>query len=238
MPEFLKQKWFAGIAVALGVVALLVGGIFVVRETRGDKAEEAAPAPVQTPFETAAPTPAPVSTPAMPAPTPVQTPSATPAPKTCTTSDGGFVASSMKIESYNMTSHVLSLGQDSSGAAAAPPKNDKNGTGWYNRGPKPGSDKGNVVLTIHTWHQGGALGNRLLNNTPSVGSKFVMSDSKGNQACYSYTGKKKIAVSDYDPDSDILYNDHGKPQIAIIVCDDYAGPDDWRSRVIFYAEKV
>lgn len=215
MPEFFKQKWFASVAVALGVVALLVGGIFVVREVRAPKAEEAAPAPVTTPFETPTPT-----------------------PKTCTTSDGGFVASSMKIEAYNMTSHVLSLGQDDNGAAAAPPKNDKNGTGWYNRGPKPGSDKGNIVLTIHTWHQGGALGNRLLNNTPAVGSKFVMSDAKGNQACYSYTGKKKISVADYDPNSDILYNDHGKPQIAIIVCDDYAGPDDWRSRVIFYAEKV
>lgn len=147
------------------------------------------------------------------------------------------------IERMNVDSTVLSLGWDpATGAALAPPDKEAFAVGWLKEGPQPGSDKGNVVLTTHTYHVGQALGNELY--SPETGLKpgdlIKMSDASGYTVCYSQRETVKVRVSDYNKrPSNVLYDNNGRPQIALIVCWDW----DWQakaseSRVIFYADPV
>ncbi|WP_235996733.1 class F sortase [Aestuariimicrobium ganziense] len=140
------------------------------------------------------------------------------------------------IEDIKVDSPMLSLGTDSSGAAAAPPKNASHTVGWWNKGPKVGSDKGNVVLTIHTYRQGGALGNQL-NSDKGIKPGMVvrMTDAQGKTMCYKYERALKIWVKDYDPNSTVLYNNNGKPQAVIVICWDFnRGTEEWDSRILYY----
>lgn len=150
--------------------------------------------------------------------------------------------SRFSIESMDVTSKVLSLGTDAeTGAAAAPPKNQSQTVGWYNEGPKPGSDKGKVLLTIHTYRNGNALGNEL-NSEGGLepGDIIRMSDNAGNTVCYRYREALKVWMKDYnDAPTDILYDDAGDPEVAIIICWDFNGSTkQWDSRIIFYADPV
>lgn len=140
-----------------------------------------------------------------------------------------------------VSSPVRSLGLDADNAAAAPPKDEPRTVAWYNRGPRPGSDKGKVVLSIHTYHKGGALGNELRDPGAGLrkGDLIRLSDSSGDQACYRYDHVAKVMVKDYDPSSDIIYDNTGKPMVVIVICWDYNRSDkQWDSRLLFYATPV
>lgn len=183
--------------------------------------------------------------------TPVWDPNATPSdapppapeklPEGCSVAKP-IVPTRMAIERMGVDSHVLSLGWDDSGAAAAPPDSDSHGVGWLNEGPKPGSDRGNVVLTSHTYHVGEALGNLLYDPEKGLkeGDLIKLSDADGYTVCYRQREALKVWVAEYDKQpSNILYDDNGRPQLAMIVCWDW----DWRSRssksrVIFYADPI
>lgn len=161
--------------------------------------------------------------------------SSAPAPG-CSAQGQPIVPTKFTIDQMNVNSSVLSLGWED-GAAAAPPKNDATGVGWFNVGPKPGSDKGKVLLTIHTYRTGNALGNRL--NDPDKGLKkgdvIRLSDGKRTM-CYSFDSAMKVFVKDYDPQSGVIYDYSGKPQVVIVICWDYSWQKrDWESRILFYA---
>ena len=89
---------------------------------------------------------------------------------------------------------------------------------WFNQGPKIGSDKGNTVLTAHTYHKGGALGNRLYdkNNGIKKGDIIRLTDKTGQTVCYRYDHDTKVMVKDYNPNSNILYDNNGPAQAAIL----------------------
>lgn len=146
-----------------------------------------------------------------------------------------------QIPSRGVDAPMLSLGLDSTGAPATPPKNQPNTVGWYDEGPKVSADKGKAVLTAHTYRNGGALGNLLYE--PKTGLKpgdiIKISDATGNVQCFEYKNSIKVWVDDYDPNSDILYDWVGKPEVAIVVCWDFdAATEDWGSRIIFYADPL
>ncbi|AXE39176.1 class F sortase [Acidipropionibacterium virtanenii] len=186
--------------------------------------------------------PATAATTASPTPSRAATPSPTAAvPAGCMASQRPITPSTMKIDRMKVSSPVLSLGLDADNAAAAPPKNEPRTVAWYNRGPRPGSAKGKVVLSIHTYHTGGALGNELAQADSGLtkGDLIRMADSSGHQACYRYDHRIKVKVTDYDPESDIIYADSGAPMLAIVICWDYdASRSDWDSRFVFYATPV
>lgn len=148
------------------------------------------------------------------------------------------------ISRMNVDSQVLSLGWDpATGAAEAPPDKDAYSVGWLNEGPKPGSSKGNIVLTSHTYHVGRALGNDLYDtgNGLRAGDIIKMSDASGYTVCYEFRESIKVWVADYNknPNTNVLYDNEGRPQIALVVCWDW----DWKarssaSRIIFYADPV
>lgn len=145
---------------------------------------------------------------------------------------------SMTLISQQLELPMISLGLDAEGAPAAPPGNEGYTVAWYNGGPLIGSDHGRAVLTSHTFHRGGALGNDLNNGLVKVGDLIKFTDAYGNTACYRYSGSLRILVADYDPESDVLYDFSGAPQLALVVCSDYTSSGEALGRVIHYADLV
>lgn len=229
-PGHSRRTRLIGLLVALLVIA--VAATMIWRQTR-DVPQAATGSPASlAPASSAS---------ATPTPTPSPTPSRAAVPAGCMAKQQPITPSTMKIDRMKVSSPVLSLGLDADNAAAAPPKDEPTTTAWYNRGPRPGSAKGKVVLTIHTYHKGGALGNELRQPGSGLakGDLIRMTDSSGRQACYRYDHNVKVMVKDYDPDSDIIYDDHGRPMLAIVICWDYdASRNDWDSRIVFYATPV
>ncbi|WP_394276755.1 class F sortase [Luteococcus sp.] len=136
---------------------------------------------------------------------------------------------------------VLSLGVAKDGSVATPPFSQPNSIGWYNLGPRPGDVTGKVVLTAHTFRNGGALGNAMHASKDGLrpGDVIRISDASGRTLCYRYTTSTKIAVKDYDPDSTVLYDAKGRHQLAIVTCWDFdARREHWDSRIIYYAEPI
>ncbi len=228
-----SNKVLLGVIAAIVAIALAVGAFFFFR--KDDKADPAPQAPK-------------TGGPASPAPStqssakgeaggvpagcsPVQTPMNDP--------------KSFAIDRMKLKGQMLSLGIDSSGAAAAPPLNDlekaKNQVGWFNQGPKLGSAKGNAVLTIHTYSKGVAMGNQLYDkkNGFKVGDLVKITGADGKTLCYTLEKELKVWVKDYDPNSDVLYNHDGKPQAVIVICWDYNKPKkEWDSRILYYLKPV
>lgn len=224
-----NRKALIGVVAAVVVLALAIGGFLFLR---GGKDDEAATAPTATGTTAPKQTAAQASSAAVPAGC---------APEHTPMTDPKVFA----IDRMNVRSEMLSLGQDKSGAAAAPPLDNlekaKNQVGWYNGGPRIGGPKGNAVLTIHTYHTGGALGNKLYEskNGFKTGDLVKMTDSTGKTLCYTLARTTKVMVKDYDPKSTVLYDFEGKPQAVAVICEDWnTKTRDWDSRVLYYMTPV
>lgn len=221
------------IGVGLLIVALLLGGMWAYRTLVVDRqTNRDLGTPTWTPGATITPSEAPSAI----SPTPSPLPAGCAAALAPMDNPQRF-----QVKARGFDAPVMSVGEDSDGAAGAPPKDLPNAVGWFKDGPKVGSDKGKVVLTIHTYRQGGALGNQLYEPKTGLqpGDLIEISDAAGVTQCYKFTHSIKVFVKDYDPDSDILYDYEGKPEIAIVICWDFDwNREDWDSRVIFYAEPV
>ena len=184
--------------------------------------------------------------PASPSPSPSATPAESPTPSAtgeqCDPMGAGFVPTEFEMPDSDAVTPVLSLGRDENDAAAAPPKDASHTTGWFNEGPMAGSTAGKIVLTIHTYRNGGALGNEMYEDGPKkveVGDRMVLRDENGNVACYEVSAIEKIWVAEYDLESDAIYDWEGDPQIAVVICWDFNNEtEDWDSRIVYYADPV
>lgn len=131
-----------------------------------------------------------------------------------------------------------SLGQTSDGNVAAPAQGHNYELGWYKLGPKPGSGKGHVVLTVHTSLRGPALGQEMRDKL-QPGDIIRVADKAGTTVCFRYSGKQKIWVKDYKNSDTTWINDDGPARLAILTCDDYnRSADTFESRWIMYADQV
>lgn len=152
-----------------------------------------------------------------------------------TTENAPFVPTTFAIPSKDISMKVLSLGLDANGAAAAPPDTEPRLLSWFNLGPKPGSAEGQVLITGHTFKNSMAIGNELNAGLLTPGDVVVVSDDNGNSACYQYTHDLKIRLVDYDPQSNLIYDNYGDPRLAIIVCADWAWTSqNSDSRILYY----
>lgn len=230
-------------AIVVALIVVISGVAFFV--SRGQGGQAATPAPVATTSPTpeatsASPTPTTASpTPAAPAPAP-----SSPAASGCTTASGHITdPKRFKVESRNVDSRMITVGKDSDGNPGAPPPSESQTTAWYNASPEVGSDKGNTILTIHTYspkNGANALGNKLYSDSGlKQGDVIKIVDGSGKQVCYRYTGNKKVWVNSYDPASGVFHNLTGPPQLAIMICWDHnAKTNEWDSRIIFYASLI
>ena len=137
---------------------------------------------------------------------------------------------------------VLALPRDSANVPQAPPISDVGKTefAWsVPPDPMPGEPKGNVLLNAHTWPDGTALGNKLLDHL-QVGGRIVVhgqsADGRPQTLCYQVTKRDVIVASD---GSFEYYERNGPPQLALIVCSPpRLGPGNWLHRTIWYASPL
>jgi sortase (surface protein transpeptidase) len=100
-------------------------------------------------------------------------------------------------------------------------------------GIKPGDDRGNALLNAHTYPDGSALGNKLLEGLKK-GDRIVVKGA-GGHICYDVTKRVEVPAGVYKP----YFDKKGSPQIAIVVCSgDRLGPGVWTKRTIWFASPI
>lgn len=231
------------VAAVVAVILVVVGGLYLARPApTPDTAGLPSPGPVTSAPESESPT----SSAAAPS---ADASSAPAAQYECTTATEGFEPVRYTFEGgLTVDEKVLALGEDENGNIAAPPPAEKRTASWWSNGPKPGPTEGKAVLSIHTYRNGGALGNEMYEGGESrlkPGDLIKLYSSDGEVACYEFTEAKKVWVDEYDPDSDVMIDFEGAPELAMIICWDFdgsadedAGEDPWKSRVFFYGSLV
>lgn len=203
----------AVIIVAALIVALLVWWL--------NREEETAPALV-------APVPVEIATPTPTSPPVVRE---DPCAKQART---GFEPTTMSVEGVTRGATVLGLPRDARGVVGVPPVNDKDAFAWDLGGVEPGSAEGHVLLNTHTWPDGSAMGNQLL-DTLEVGDELRLS-RPGKIACYEVTERVEVRVEDGYPGWSAT---DGPPQVVIVVCSgERRGPGDWSHRTLWFAEPI
>lgn len=197
------------------------------------------------------PTPSPTSVMVPPSATPSQSVSPSSVPSTtadakyadCDPIDAeGFVPDTFRMDNPEADERVLSLGLDADGNIAAPPMDQPRTASWWNQGPRPGSDSGKVVMSIHTYRNGGALGNEMYDDAGAnlvPGDLIKIEGADGRTACYEFVEASKIWVDEYDVDSDVMVDFEGDPLLTMVICWDFDRETEiWDSRILFYAEPV
>lgn len=246
--EALRTRWRLVVAVLVVVLVLALGTWWINRPQQTQVAPTTSPTPTVSvpapPSSTASPVAVSPSS-AAASTAPVTTASTSPAAALadCQPIDGkGFVPDRFTMEHPPADERVLALGLDADGAIAAPPKNQPRTASWWNGGPRPGSDKGKVVMSIHTYRTGDALGNEMYAGGTSqlkAGDLIKLHGPGGKVACYEFVEAKKVWVTDYDPNSDVMVDFDGTPMLAIVICWDFKKSDEiWHSRIFFYAKPV
>lgn len=247
--ETLKSRWQL---VMVAVLVLLVAGIGTWMVVGGQDDDVTQPLPPSVTPSLPAEPPSPEGEPSSPesaAPVSIgatttgeNATTATDVPAECQEMGEGFVPERYTMTNPQVDADVISLGLDADGAIAAPPKNQPKTASWWNQGPLAGSEQGKVVLSIHTYRNGGAVGNEMYangSNQLQAGDLITLYGTDGEVACYEFVEAKKVWVEDYDPDSDVMVDFEGDPLLTIIICWDHvAGTDDWDSRIFFYAKPV
>ena len=96
---------------------------------------------------------------------------------------------------------------------------------------QPGDRRGNVLLNAHTFPDGSALGNRLLDGLQE-GGRLVLSDGD-RRLCYRVTDRVEVSA---DTDFDRYYEQDGPARVAIVVCSgERLGPGTWTKRTVWFA---
>lgn len=234
LAEALKnRKVQIGVALVAVAVAVALALLFIFQ----NNSSSTSPAPSATASPTTSDGASPDST------TPDPTAESSAAATECSPLDElGFIPVRYTIERLGVDADVLALGVDEGGFVAAPPKNQPQTASWWSGGPAPGSGLGQVVLSIHTYQNGGAVGNQLYADGKSQlqpGDVLKLWDAAGRMGCYEYVADEKVMVSDYDQDSDVMVRLDGDPALAIIICWDHnKETDDWDSRIFFRFKPV
>ncbi len=130
---------------------------------------------------------------------------------------------------------VIGVPRDSRGVTGVLPISEKADVAWDLDGIRPGERRGNVLLNTHTWPDGSALGNALLDRLRQ-GGRIVLEGSNGDRLCYEVSRRVEVVASEgYPP----YYRDDGPPQVAIIVCSGTrSGAGEWSHRTIWFARAL
>jgi hypothetical protein len=104
---------------------------------------------------------------------------------------------------------------------------------WDREGAQPGSGRGAVNLTAHTYPPGqDALGNQLFDQL-EVGD---IVDVRGTQQSLKYRVEERVEVSVADYPSARVLDEVGAPYLTITICSgERRGPGDWTMRTVWFA---
>lgn len=176
---------------------------------------------------------------AAPAPVPVATPTTslpTPEPHPCAgQSRVGFVPTRLSAPGVVRKAEVIGVPRDAQGVVGVLPHADNENFAWDLGGVEPGASEGHVLLNTHTWPNGAAMGNRLLEGL-QVGDDLRLEGADGAFACYRVGERVEVRVEDGYPGWSA---DDGPPRVVIVVCSgERRGPGDWSHRTLWFADPV
>ena len=182
----------------------------------------------------------PPDAPAASRPTPMATPTPPPSPtaKPSPCDDqatGPITPARIAFPGIARNLKVLALPRDSNNIPSVPPTSAKRQVAWDRPpGLKPGSKKGNVLLNAHTWPDGSALGNLLLDKL-GKGDRIIVR-GQGQTLCYEVDREVEVLAANGFPE---YYDREGPPQLALLVCSGQRlGPGNWTHRTIWFATPV
>ena len=169
-------------------------------------------------------------------PTPVPSFAMLPITSQCpTTTVKPFTPTSMAVPGVDSHIRVVALPRDARDVPSTPPVTNagKRQVAWDRPpGIRPGSKHGNVLLNAHTFPDGSALGNDLLEHLQEGDRVRLRGGS--TTLCYRVTERVEVEAAGGFPR---YYERDGKPQIALIVCSGRRlGPGEWTHRTIWFAE--
>jgi hypothetical protein len=175
------------------------------------------------------------SAPVVATPQVTATPSSTPSAGPCTSpATGPFAPTTISVPGVFDDARVLALPRDAHNVPSIPPVSNtgKREVAWDRPpGAEPGASTGNVLLNVHTWPDGTALGNELLTGL-DAGDRIVVRDAD-EVLCYRVEKRIEVPTGTLIP---ALYETGGKPQLVIIACSGKRlGPANWTKRTLWYA---
>jgi hypothetical protein len=107
--------------------------------------------------------------------------------------DAEFRPASIAVPGVVRRAAVLALPRDDRNVPGVPPLSDKASFAWDDGGIRPGSAQGNVLMNTHTWPDGSATGNLLLEHL-EVGDRIVLR-GEGEKLCYEITERIEARFS-------------------------------------------
>lgn len=205
-----RTRWTAA-AVAGVAAAACLGGWWLLRsDSDSDPGAAEDPAPAAT----------------------ISAPPVEPVPDLCdAAAPGPFIPERVSVEGVVDDAAVIGVPRDSRGVTGVLPVDNKVDVAWDLGGIRPGSARGNVLLNTHTWPDGSALGNALLDELRK-GDRIVV---RGDDALLCYDVSKRVEVladHGYEP----YYEENGPHQLAIVVCSGTRSSDgEWSHRTLWFA---
>jgi hypothetical protein len=148
-----------------------------------------------------------------------------------------FVPTRAQLPSLGRTVRVIQVKRTSSGAVGAAPVTDA-GKRVIAMDPrtKPGSRHGSVLLNGHTWPDGSAIGNAMLQNLWKSDG-IVLADKDGHRACYVVSKRKSYPVHQV-PERN-AFRSSGPEQVVIVACSGKrTSPGHWTRRTLWYAKPL
>ncbi len=158
--------------------------------------------------------------------------------KGCHNAGKKFRPSSMAIPGITSGARVLALGRDAANVPKAPPlsTSGKRQFAWDSEDAiKAGAKHGVVKLNAHTYPDGSAIGNDLINGLQE-GERFVARGERGQRRCYEVVDRVQITA---EKRYKRYYRTDGPGRLAIAVCSGVRrGPGDWSHRTLWFAKVV
>lgn len=174
---------------------------------------------------------APDPVPTTPTPTPTVAPPTGPCAVQATT---GFEPTRIAIPGVVRRAQVYGVPRTPAGVVGVLPHTDNQNFAWDLGGVEPGSHEGHVLINTHTWPDGSAMGNRLLDKL-QVGATIRLGDG-ADVACYRVTKRDEVPAKDGYPGWAAT---DGSPQMVIVVCSGQRlGPGEWTHRTLWFADPV
>ena len=210
------------LAVGVGIAVSGSGG-----SPDGPATDAAAPAPTGEPASPPA---------ASPSPPPDDT--ATPARTRCSQGRGPFRPTEVSIPGVDRAIEVVYPARLDSGIPGTPALTSEGKAQMAfdtaNR-IAPGAPEGNALFNAHTWPDGSALGNALLQDL-RVGDALRVRGGDGRTQCYRLARRVQVPATVSGAQ---YYRRTGDPRMAIVVCSgDRDAAGNWSHRTLFFAAPV
>lgn len=149
-----------------------------------------------------------------------------------------FRPTSLSVEGVTTGSRVLWLGRDAANVPKAPPLSStgKRQFAWdLQDAVRAGARHGVAKLNAHTYPDGSAIGNDLINRL-YIGDRMTARGPSGQVRCYQVIDRVQIPA---EKRFKRYYRTTGPHRLAVAVCSGVRrGPGDWSHRTLWFAKLV